>query len=128
MKPLITFEQKGDFKKTYKYFNKLRSQTIFNMLDQYGKEGLSLLARNTPRDTGRTAESWTYQVTVEKGGSSIVWSNSNVQNGVSIAVILQYGHATKNGGWVEGKDYINPALQPLFDEIVDKAWKEVTSL
>ena len=89
---------------------------------------MTALASATPRDTGKTANSWNYEIKQEKGSVSISFYNTNIQNGVPIAIILQYGHGTRNGGWVQGRDYINPAIQPIFDEIVKSAWKEVTSL
>ena len=96
-------------------------------LNRYGREGVRALSAATPVDSGETASSWSYDIIREDGRTSIVFSNSNIQNGVPIAIILQYGHATRNGGWIEGRDYINPAIQPIFDKIVEDAWKEVTS-
>ena len=87
---------------------------------------MEALARATPKDTGKTADSWDYEITEQKGRLKITWTNSNLNDGVSIAVLLQYGHATRNGGWVEGIDYINPAIRPIFDKIAKEAWKEVT--
>ena len=89
---------------------------------------MAALASATPRDTGKTANSWNYEIEQDKDSVSISFYNTNIQNGVPIAIILQYGHGTRNGGWVQGRDYINPAIQPIFDEIVKSAWKEVTSL
>lgn len=125
---MITITQKGDFSKTYEYLNKLKDPVRKQLLDMYGQRGIQLLAEATPKDTGLTAGSWSYDIIQKKDSISIVFKNSNIQNGVPIAVILQYGHATNNGGWVEGVDYINPALKPLFDELADEAWKEVTRL
>lgn len=125
---MITITQKGDFSKTYEYLNKLKEPVRKQLLDTYGQRGIQLLAEATPKDTGLTAGSWSYDIIQKKDSISIVFKNSNIQNGVPIAVILQYGHATNNGGWVEGVDYINPALKPLFDELADEAWKEVTRL
>lgn len=128
MKPLVTFEQKGDFKKTYAFFNKIREAvTKKSIFEVYGEKGVAALAMATPRDTGRTAESWYYKIKETESGVSIEWSNSNINHYVSIAVILQYGHATKNGSWVEGRDYINPAIKPVFDEIAEHMRKEVSS-
>lgn len=95
------------------------------MLDRYGATGVDLLSSATPRETGETASSWYYKVKHEKGRHSISWFNSHEEDGVNIAVILQYGHATGTGGWVQGRDYINPALQPLFDKLVEDIWREV---
>ena len=97
-------------------------------LDKYGREGVTALASATPVDSGLTAKSWYYEVSVTNESATISFHNSNIQNGVPIAVILQYGHGTRNGGWVQGRDYINPAIQPVFDKIADAAWKEVTKL
>ena len=97
-------------------------------LDKYGREGVAALASATPVDTGLTANSWQYKIEQKKGSVSISFYNTNIQNGVPIAVILQYGHATRNGGWVQGRDYINPAIQPIFDKIANEAWREVTKL
>jgi hypothetical protein len=97
-------------------------------LDRFGKEGVAALSSATPVNTGLTASSWYYEIKHEKGCSTISFHNSNIQNGVPIAIILQYGHGTNNGGWVEGRDYINPAIQPIFDKITNEAWKEVTKL
>ena len=97
-------------------------------LDKYGKEGVAALASATPVDTGLTASSWSYEIKQKNGSISISFKNSNIQNGVPIAIILQYGHGTRNGGWVQGRDYINPAIQPIFDRIANDAWREVTKL
>lgn len=97
-------------------------------LDKFGKAGVEALALNTPVDTGKTANSWYYTIEINKNSAVISFNNSNIQNGVPIAIILQYGHGTRHGGWVEGRDYINPAIQPIFDQIVNDAWKEVTKL
>ena len=98
------------------------------ILDKYGQRGVAALASATPFETGKTANSWYYEIVHKNGSVSIEFKNSNIQNGVPIAIILQYGHGTNNGGWVQGRDYINPVIQPLFDEIVNEAWKEVTKL
>lgn len=123
---LIKFKQKGDFSKLTNYFE--RAKEIFKVgdLDKYGRMGVKALEDATPRDTGKTASSWYYEIKNQNGKATISFHNSNVENNVSIAVILQYGHGTRNGGWVEGRDYINPAVQPVFDDIADKAWKEAT--
>lgn len=121
----ISIQQKGDFKKTEKFLKKSFGKNYRSILDKYGQRGVSALAAATPIDSGVTSACWDYEITQENGRISIVWNNHNVNKGVNIAVILQYGHATRNGGWVEGRDYINPALQPIFDEIANAAWKEV---
>lgn len=124
----ISFRQKGDFRKTEKLLKKALGRNYMKILDRYALRGTQLLSQNTPMDTGETAISWDYEIiqNEEKGYISIVWKNYNINKGVNIAVILQYGHATRNGGWVEGRDYINPALRPIFDELAQAAWKEVT--
>ena len=125
---MITFRQKGDFSKTTRFLE--RAKEIFHqgLLDKYGQEGVSALASATPVDSGLTASSWSYSITNKNGSAVITFHNSNIHNGVPIAIILQYGHGTGTGGWVQGRDYINPAIQPLFDRIADEAWREVTKL
>lgn len=125
---MISFRQKGDFSKTKSYLTKLKNRKITGLLDRYGKLGVVALSSATPVDTGLTASSWGYKVTINDTYASLVFTNSNIQNGVPIAIILQYGHGTGNGGWVQGRDYINPAIQPIFDELKNKAWEEVTKL
>ena len=123
---MIKFKQKGDFSKITKYFKKLEFFTRNIDFDKYGREGVAALKAATPVDSGETRDSWYYEIIKEDGNVKISFNNKNIQNGVPIAIILQYGHATRNGGWVEGRDYINPAIQPIFDGIATKAWKEVT--
>ena len=125
---MITFRQKGDFSKLTRYLEKVKSLVKSSDLDKYGKEGVAALASATPVDTGLTASSWSYEIKHKNRTVSISFKNSNIQNGVPIAIILQYGHGTRNGGWVQGRDYINPAIQPIFDRIVNDAWREVTKL
>ncbi len=125
---MITFRQKGDFSKLNRYFEKLKEGIKIGGLDKYGRAGVEALSNATPKDTGQTASSWYYEIKRSNGSVSIQFKNSNVREGVPIAVILQYGHGTGTGGWVEGRDYINPAIQPIFDEIANNAWKEVTSV
>ena len=123
---MISFRQKGDFSNLSSYFERVKEKVKLGDLDKYGRAGVAALASATPVDSGQTANSWYYEIERQNGSVSIVFNNSNVNKGVPIAIILQYGHGTKNGGWVQGRDYINPAIQPVFDEIVDKAWREVT--
>lgn len=125
---MITFRQKGDFSKVTRYFEKLKETAKLGVLDKYGREGVAALASATPTDTGKTASSWSYTIERQNGSVAIVFENSNINKGVPIAVILQYGHGTGTGGWVQGRDYINPAIQPVFDRIADEAWKEVTKI
>lgn len=121
---MITFKQKGDFSKLTHFLQNAKNSIAVDILDKYGREGVKVLASATPKDTGKTAASWTYRIIRQKDSVSITFENSNIQNGVPIAIILQYGHATRNGGWVQGKDYINPAIRPIFDQLADEAWKE----
>lgn len=125
---MIRFRQKGDFSKLTKYLEKVKEGFDVGILDKYGQAGVRALASATPVDTGLTASSWYYKIENNNDSVSIAFYNSNIQNGVPIAIILQYGHGTKNGGWVQGRDYINPAIRPIFDAIVEDAWKEVTKL
>ena len=125
---MITFRQKGDFSKITNLLERAKGVVNLSILNKYGEEGVKALSSATPIDSGETASSWYYKVENRKESAAITFYNSNVQNGVPIAIILQYGHGTRNGGWVEGRDYINPAIQPIFDEIVERAWKEVTKL
>lgn len=125
---MITFRHKGDFSKTIKFMENAKKAVRLADLDKYGQEGVVALASATPVDTGRTANSWYYKIVVKDGSAVITFYNSNIQNGVPIAIILQYGHGTRNGGWVQGRDYINPAIQPIFDKIAKQAWEEVTKL
>lgn len=125
---MIGFRQKGDFSKTTNYLKRLKIQKILEVLGKYGQEGVNALASATPVDSGLTANSWSYKLEVKNTHASIIFCNSNINKGVPIAIILQYGHGTGTGGWVEGRDYINPAIQPIFDAIVERAWGEVTRI
>ena len=125
---MITFRHKGDFSNLSRFLTKARNAVSFSDLDKFGKAGVAALASATPVDSGQTANSWYYKIERTNQGASISFHNSNIQNGVPIAIILQYGHGTRNGGWVEGRDYINPAIQPLFDSIANGTWREVTKL
>lgn len=125
---MITFRQKGDFSKLTRYLERVKEVVKLGDLDKYGRAGVAALASATPVDTGLTASSWYYEISNKNGSAMISFHNSNIQNGVPIAIILQYGHGTRNGGWVEGRNYINPAIRPIFDRIADDAWKEVTKL
>lgn len=123
---MISFRQKGDFSRLNTYFQKIREVVKMGDLDKYGRLGVAALEDATPKDTGLTAKSWEYAIERNNKSISISFHNTNIQNGIPIAIILQYGHGTRNGGWVEGRDYINPAIQPVFDKIAEEAWKEVT--
>lgn len=125
---MIEFSQKGDFSKLNSFLEKSKNLIKIGDLDKYGREGVQALREATPKDTGLTSESWSYDIKRTKNRVSITFTNSNIQNGVPIAVILQYGHGTGWGGYVQGRDYINPAIRPIFDKIADSAWKEVTKV
>lgn len=125
---MISFRHKGDFSKTSRFLKKAKAIDPSEILDRYGREGVSALASATPVRSGYTASSWDYEVSHSKESATITFTNSHINNGVPIAIILQYGHGTGTGGWVRGRDYINPAIQPIFDKIADEAWKEVTKL
>lgn len=125
---MIKISLKGNFKNIERFFDGAKNrlpQRIRSVLDRYGRQGVAALQAYTPKDSGETANSWKYEIF----NLGIAWSNTNVtSNGTPIAILLQYGHGTKNGGYVQGRDYINPALQPIFDEIADNCWKEVENL
>ena len=124
---MVTLSSKGDFSKTVKFMNRLmKGNYIKAMLQKYGQRGVAALSAATPVDSGKTASSWSYDIEYTTSSATITWSNSNINRGVNIAVLLQYGHGTKNGGYVVGRDYINPAIQPIFDAMATEAWKEVT--
>lgn len=124
---MITFSHKGDFSRTNKFFERALEVVKLGELDKYGSQGVAALASATPKDSGETANSWKYEIIRNNGSAEINWYNTHENRGVNIAIILQYGHGTRNGGYVKGRDYINPAIQPIFDEIAETAWKEVTS-
>lgn len=122
---MISFRQKGDFRKTEKFLKKSFGKNYKQVLSYYGQLGVDYLSAATPVESGETAISWDYKIIQNESSISVEWHNYNINKGVNIAIILQYGHATRNGGWVEGRDYINPALRPIFDDMADAAWKEV---
>lgn len=125
---MIRFRHKGDFSKFTKFLEKAKQSVHIGDLDRYGREGVAALASATPVDSGQTAKSWYYEIKQKQGSVTITFNNSNIQNGVPIAIILHYGHGTGTGGWVQGRDYINPAIRPIFDRIANDAWREVTKL
>lgn len=125
---MIKFTHKGDFSKLNTFLEKAKSAIKLSELDKYGKAGVAALIAATPVDTGLTASSWDYRIERSATQVSITFINTNIQNGIPIAIILQYGHGTGTGGYVQGRDYINPAIQPVFDEMAESAWKEVTSI
>jgi len=127
MSRTISFSSRGSFKKTERFLTTMRKKDIFKSLDQFGRQGVAALASATPVDSGLSAESWRYEVIKQRSSYSLRWLNSHVVNGTPVVIWIQYGHGTGTGGWVEGRDFINPAIQPIFDKIADSVWKEVTS-
>lgn len=123
----VNFEVSGGFTKTERFLNRMKRREYLNVLDAFGRDGVQALRNATPVDSGATAEAWDYEIKRTRNYTEIVWTNSNINDGVPIAVILQYGHGTGTGGYVQGRDYINPAIRPVFDKIAEKAWKVVTS-
>ena len=124
---LIRITTKGDFNNTFRFLNKMSKFQINKILEKYGQMGVEALRSATPIDSGKTAESWGYEISIGKEGATIYWTNTNQNEGVYIAVILQYGHGTGTGGYVQGVDYINPAIRPVFDKIAEEAWMEVVN-
>ena len=122
----IRISTRGNFKKTHKFLKKATDGRIFDSLTKYAQMGTEALMAATPIESGATANAWRYEVAYGGGSAKINWINDNVNEGYVIALLIQYGHGTGTGGWVEGRDYINPAIQPIFDEIRDRIWKEVT--
>ena len=123
---MIKIIHKGSFKNTEKFLANNEEMDITDILKIYGEAGVKALSENTPKDSGETADSWDYEIVEDKDGWRIFWTNSNVNKGIPIAILIQYGHGTGTGGYVEGRDFINPALQPVFDDLAEAAWKEVT--
>lgn len=124
---MIRIRSKGSFRNTEKFLETMDRREIFKSLEAYGREGVSALELYTPMDSGITAASWDYEVTETDSTYSITWSNSHVVAGMPLVIMLQYGHGTGTGGWVRGRDFINPAIQPVFDRIADEVWKEVVN-
>lgn len=122
---MIVIRERGSFQKTERYLKGLRRRQLRPILERYAKEGMAVLAAATPVDSGVTAASWGYEISVTKSGFSVAWTNGNVVKGVPIAIILQYGHATGTGGFVQGQDYINPAIRPVIDKMTEALWREV---
>jgi hypothetical protein len=118
---------RGSFSRTSRFLTHLKSGDIYRQLDQHGRRGVEALSAATPRDTGATAEAWTYNIERSRGKVVISWNNTNDNQGAKIAVLIQYGHGTGTGGFVHGQDYINPAIQPVFDKIASDVWKQVTN-
>lgn len=122
---IITLEQQGDFKGTYKFLQKCLEVIKLDFLDKYGREGVEALRSATPINTGLAAESWSYEIIRDGNNVSLQWHNSDIENGCNVVILIQYGHATKSGGWVEGRDFVNPTIVPIFDKITEKIFKEV---
>lgn len=124
--PTISYSYSGDFKGTKNFLANLKKRNFISKLDKYGQMGVDALREATPKDTGKTANSWYYEIEETRDSVTITWLNSNTNRSIPIALLIQYGHATRDGGWISGKDYINPALKPIFDAIAKSAWEEVT--
>lgn len=122
---MISFTASGNTETTEAFLARMMKGDLYSRLEPYGQRGVDALRAATPRDTGITADSWTYEIEKKNGAVTIWWSNTNVESGFNVAIGLQYGHATGNGGWIEGYDFINPALRAIFDEIAEAVWKEV---
>lgn len=123
---MIRFKHRGNFNKLQKFFFRMTNRDYLTILSEYGRKGVEALASSTPVDTGKTADSWEYTIETSSNRTTISWSNSNENQGYNIALMLQYGHGTKNGGYVKGIDYINPAIKPIFEAMASELWKEVT--
>lgn len=124
----ISFRITGDYSRTKQFLEQAKGTVGRSDFDNYGRTGVEALRAATPLDSGETAQSWGYRIVRKRGRVSIEWYNTNLVDGVNVAVVLQYGHATRNGYFVQGRDYINPALRPVFDQIAEDTWKEVTQL
>lgn len=124
---MVKFKHRGSFNNVEKFLNRMTDRNYLNVLSSYGDAGVKALSAATPVDSGLTAQSWTYEIERTKDKTTISWLNTNVNDNVVIAVILQYGHGTGTGGYVQGRDYINPAMRPVFDKIAEQAWREVVS-
>lgn len=123
----VKFESSGSFNKMEKFLQSMLKGDLYNSLDKYARQGVSALSSATPLETGETKNSWDYEVKKARGSYTITWTNNHTEDNVPIAIILQYGHGTGTGGYVQGRDYINPAMKPIFDTIADNVWKAVTS-
>lgn len=125
---IISYRTKGDLSKTDTFLKRLMKQDLRSILNKYGQLGVDALSKATPVDTGKTAASWDYEVTIAPGSATLTWTNSNTNQGVPIALLIQYGHGTPTGGYVPGQDYIKPAIRPIMDELTNELWKEVSKL
>lgn len=124
---MIRFVHKGDFGRTTRFLTKVKNLRIEQILNKYGQMGVEVLAAATPVDSGKTAASWSYEVEGGVGNCAIYWTNDHTNEGYNIAILINYGHGTGTGGYVESNPFISPAIQPIFQAIADAAWKEVTS-
>ena len=125
---MIKITQKGNFNNTEKFLKGSQKIDFIKLLNEYGKRGVDALSANTPIDSGKTASLWNYEIHTTKNTYKVIWTNDNINQGVPIAILIQYGHATRNGGYVEGRDFINPAMKPIFDSMAEELWKEVANL
>lgn len=127
---MMSFSASGDWRRTEKFLNAMKKQDFWKILNRYGQMGVDALSQATPTDSGKTADSWYYKVYDKSKNqtSTIVWYNDNNEGGSNVAVLIQYGHGTKNGGYVQGTDYINPAMRPIFDRIANDLWAEIKRL
>lgn len=123
---LIKFNHKGDFSNTERFFNRVLRMDYLNILEKYGQKGVLALRDATPQGSGKTADSWDFGIEKGNGSVTLYWTNSNERNGVNIAVLLIYGHGLHNGGYVQGNDFVTPAIRPIFEQIANESWKEVT--
>jgi len=123
---MISISHKGNFNNTERFLKGSKEIDFINLLNEYGKRGVDALRQATPIDSGMTSDSWKYEIHTSKGSYKVIWTNDNINQGIPIAILIQYGHATKNGGYVEGRDFINPAMKPIFDSMANELWREVT--
>jgi hypothetical protein len=124
---VFSFESSGSFKNLEAFLNRMSKNEMFSTLEPFAKQGVAVLAAATPFDSGLTSASWSYTIDKSRGAYSITWTNSHIVDGRPIVIMLQYGHGTGTGGYVQGRDFINPAMKPVFDKIADQVWKAVTS-
>lgn len=124
---MISITTSGSFDRTRKYLERLARGDFYRGLERYAQQGASALAGATPTDTGLAAGSWNYKIKISRSGCSITWTNTDVESGFPVSIMLQYGYSTGTGGYVQGRDYINPAMKPVFDQIEEAVRKAVTS-
>lgn len=124
---MITFTHSGNFRNTENFFQRaIHNISYRRILNEYGKRGVTALAAHTPIDSGITSDSWGYEIKVTRNSLSITWTNSSANEGIPIAILVQYGHGTRSGTHIKGRDFINPAIKPIFENIVKEIWAEVT--